>query len=257
MKIRIEPWLRFAVAMSLVLGTAGCGTIARENVLSHINTGFGATLTENPQTQLYEVKLGFIRTQSYSVPTGKTIVKEKGPDGETAKVAEGSPADVPELVSGIRVESGIKHLFLGANITESFALGSTAVNSPAAVAMYVATARNDAAATNAANAARDVAEAAERARTEFREGRIVAVDLESEIETVLDGIQTHEEFAYAVNAARRAQLIDPEDKTGLLERFTRDNWGETRSEAIAELKAYLMVSGDSVLQAKDFLRRVR
>ena len=123
---------------------AGCKTVGRENIISTINTGIGATITENPQTQLYEVKLGFIRTQFYSVPTGKKV------EG-TNQTNDAS--QTPEVVSGIRANSGIEHLFLGMDVSESFAVGKIAVMSPAAIAMYVGNAKSPEAAKRAAEAA--------------------------------------------------------------------------------------------------------
>ena len=123
------------------LTTTGCKTVARENIISTINTGIGATLTENPQTQLYEVKLGFIRTQFYSVPTGKNV--------EGTNQANDACC-TPEVVSGIRAHSGAEHLFIGMDVSESFAVGKKAVMSPAAVAMYVSQAKNPEAARDAA-----------------------------------------------------------------------------------------------------------
>jgi len=129
---------------------AGCKTVGRENIISTINTGIGATLTENPQTQLYEVKLGFIRTQFYSVPTGKNV--EGTNQSNNASLT-------PEVVSGIRAHSGAEHLFLGMDVSESFAVGKIAVMSPAAVAMYVAQAETATAANAASQAAQAVAKA--------------------------------------------------------------------------------------------------
>ena len=118
----------------------GCTTVVRENIISDINTGIGASITENQKTQMYELKLGFIRTQFYSIPTGKKV------DGPGAT----NRADlVPNLVSGIRANSGIKHLFIGMDVSESFAVGDIAVMSPAAVAMFITQARSKEHASNA------------------------------------------------------------------------------------------------------------
>ncbi len=117
----------------VLLFATGCSTVVRENIVSDINTGIGASLTENAKTQMYELKLGFIRTQFYSIPTGKKVEGE----GQTNR------ADlVPDLVSGIRAHSGIEHLFIGMDVSENFAVGSSAVWSPAAIAMYLSQAKN-------------------------------------------------------------------------------------------------------------------
>jgi hypothetical protein len=129
----------------------GCKTVARENVLSTVNTGVGISLSENPQTELYEVKFGFIRSQFYSVPSGKVVQGDKNFLNATNQFSNQAQM-TPNVVSGIRVQSDLRHLFLGADIVESFALGSDAVKSRAAVAMYISNAETDQKATNAAAA---------------------------------------------------------------------------------------------------------
>lgn len=134
LRIPLSVW----TAGLTILTTTGCKTVVRENIISHINTGIGISLTENPKTELYEVKAGFIRTQFYSVPTGKTVESERE-DGSGASNAANL---TPEVVSGIRAHSGAQHLFLGMDVMENFAVGKVAVMSPAAVAMYISTARD-------------------------------------------------------------------------------------------------------------------
>ena len=139
-------WQLSIASVTLFL-SSGCTTVVRENIISSINTGIGVSLAENPKTELYEVKVGYIRNQFYSVPTGKMV-----------KGATNNAADVtPELVSGIRMNSDARHLFLGITVAENFAVGKTAVMSPAAVAMYVSEARSPEAATAASSAASTVA----------------------------------------------------------------------------------------------------
>lgn len=137
--------------MTVLLTQPGCKTVARENILSTINTGMGLTVTENPTTQLYELKAGFIRTQFYSVPTGKNVegaetskVVENGKVTTSSTNLSNNARSTPNVVSGIRARSSAKDLFLGMDISENFAVGDDAVRSPAAVAMYIA----EAAATN-------------------------------------------------------------------------------------------------------------
>lgn len=166
---------------SAVLLAVGCKTVVRENIIASVETGLGVTLAENPKTELYEAKVGFIRSQFYSIPTGKvvenedndsdevktaeimamdksgtntTVIKEEmQPSGNLSAKADkrSNRADItPEVVSGIRVNSGIQHLFLGADISENFAVGKEAVKSQAAIAMYIAQANSDATAGAAA-----------------------------------------------------------------------------------------------------------
>jgi hypothetical protein len=58
------------------------------------------------------------------------------------------------------MHSGVEDLFVGMDVSENFAVGAVAVNSRAAVAMYVADAKDTQTATQAATAAGKVSEAA-------------------------------------------------------------------------------------------------
>ena len=139
-------------AMAIVSGTGCSTTVVRENIISSIDTGLGASVAENKQTQLYELKAGYIRSQFYSIPTGKvvqnpsvTMVMIISADGKTTNcipvtnsVALSNAANLtPQLVSGINAHTGLGDLLLGMTIMENFAVGSDAVNSKAAVAMYI------------------------------------------------------------------------------------------------------------------------
>ena len=141
-------------AIPSVLFTTGCKTVVRENIISSINTGIGVTLAENPKTELYEVKVGYIRSQFYSVPTGKNVEDESAGGTHLSNEAN----ITPEIVSGIRMESDARHLLLGVSVSESFAVGKIAVMSPAATAMYIADARNKNNATAAGAAAKQVSD---------------------------------------------------------------------------------------------------
>jgi hypothetical protein len=58
----------------------------------------------------------------------------------------------PQLVSGIRAHTGWQDLFLGMDVSESFAVGETAVKSNAATAMYISMAKDPENAQAAADA---------------------------------------------------------------------------------------------------------
>src|SRR6266446_1381080 len=98
-------YLELCICIGLL--STGCTTVVRENIISSVNTGVGFTLAENPKTELYEVKLGFIRSQFYSVPTGKTV---KGDKQECCSRQELSnhAEHTPELVSGIKMNSDFR-----------------------------------------------------------------------------------------------------------------------------------------------------
>ena len=135
-------------------GLAGCETYHRESIVSCVDTGLGLALTENPSTELYEARLGYIRSQFYSIPTGKLVRRHFETNVQQQFVITTNRADiVPDLVSGVRVESSYKQLFLGANISETFAVGTNGVNSRAATAMFIANAASEQQAASAAKAA--------------------------------------------------------------------------------------------------------
>lgn len=130
------------------LGT-GCSTV-RENIISSVNTGFGIQVTQNPQTQVPEVKVGYVRSQFYSIPTAKTVGKIRNNLSPTATAPLNDPSKTPELVSGIKAGASSKSGIVGMDIAENFAVGHEAVNSRAAIAMYIAQANNAQSATAAA-----------------------------------------------------------------------------------------------------------
>ncbi len=151
-----------AAALLAALITAGCSsTVVRENILSSVETGIGISIAENHQTQLYEVRAGYIRSQFYSIPTGKLVRNTNaasavvsGPGVAVTNAQISNAADVtPTLVSGIRMHTGWESLLLGMDVSENFAVGPVAVMSPAAVAMYVAGADSKEKAQAAAQAA--------------------------------------------------------------------------------------------------------
>lgn len=142
--------------MAFLFFGLGCKTVVRENIVSSVNTGIGISLTENPQTELYEVKIGYIRSQFYSVPTGKMVEADDKVNGAEQKLSNGAHR-TPNVVSGIRFNSDFRHLLLGATISENFAVGDRAVMSPAAVAMYIADAGSKEAAKSAAEGVRAAA----------------------------------------------------------------------------------------------------
>ncbi|MCQ8116671.1 hypothetical protein [Methylomonas rosea] len=148
----------------LTIGSA-CQTVYRENIVSSINTGIGLFLAENPQTELYEIKAGYVRSQYYSIPTGKIVKNEdKNENIPDQTDKRSNQADItPEVVSGIKMSSGVENLFLDMNVSENFAVGKAAVNSPAAVAMYIATAANENTASSAAKAVNSVSPSAMKA----------------------------------------------------------------------------------------------
>lgn len=121
---------------SILLNIIGCSTVLRENIISSVETGTGISIHENPTTQLYEIRAGFIRSQFYSIPTGK-VVKNKNAEPREPDPVLSNKADItPVVVSGIHSKSDWTNLIFGMDISENFAVGKEAVNSEAAKAMF-------------------------------------------------------------------------------------------------------------------------
>jgi hypothetical protein len=134
-------------ASAALLIATGCSTtVVRENIISTVNTGIGVQIAQNAKTQLYELKLGYMRNQFYSIPTSKRV----GGSNDVTSVT--NHIGTPQLVSGIGGSADIKGTSFGGGVAENFAVGETAVASPAAVMMYMATARTPEAAKAMAEA---------------------------------------------------------------------------------------------------------
>lgn len=160
MKPRNLNTLGAALSLAALLAAGCSSTVIRENLLSSVETGVGISIAENHQTQLYEVRAGYIRSQFYSIPTGKLVRNTNaatalvsGPGAAVTNAQISNAADVtPVVVSGIRMHTGWQSLLLGMDVSENFAVGTVAVMSPAAVAMYVAGADSKEKAQSAAQA---------------------------------------------------------------------------------------------------------
>ena len=189
MKTLIKKIIPIITLSGVGIMLAGCKTVVRENIISAIDTGIGATLAENKQTQMYELKAGYIHSQFYSIPTGKvvenedvdddakktteTVVTDKAGNKKTTTIKEdivaslpkqkkadrrSNRADItPQVVSGIRAKTSLADIVLGMEVSESFAVGDVAVMSPAATAMYIANAKDPATAQAAASAVSEAA----------------------------------------------------------------------------------------------------
>ena len=121
---------------SILLSIFGCSTVVRENILSSVETGTGISIHENPTTQLYEIRAGFIRSQFYSIPTGKVVKNKNAAPGEIDPSLNHEADQTPIVVSGIHSKSDWTNLIFGMDISENFAVGKEAVQSEAAKAMF-------------------------------------------------------------------------------------------------------------------------
>jgi hypothetical protein len=153
---------------------AGCETPVREDIIASVDTGIGASVAENKQTQMYELKAGYIHSQFYSIPTGKVVQNEQS--GSTnylgiLKDKRSNRADItPQVVSGIHAKTSLADVILGMEISENFAVGSDAVKSAAASAMYVADAKTATNALAAADAVKSVSNVKKSLHNSFERG---------------------------------------------------------------------------------------
>lgn len=99
-----------AAALSLF---TGCKT--PNSIISTTQTGLGFSLSENPSTQLYELRFGYFRNEFAFVP------------GNT-----NDPASVPDVMMEIRVEN----IFKNGLIYQRLAVGKNAVGQPGATLLF-------------------------------------------------------------------------------------------------------------------------
>ena len=113
-----------------VLLAALCGCTSLHSVITSTQTGLGISVSENPSTQLYELRLGYFRNEVAIVP------------GST-----NCPASVPDVLMEIRMENIIK----GGLVYQRLAVGPNAVSQPGAAYLFAKDA-NGAVSTNVAAA---------------------------------------------------------------------------------------------------------
>jgi hypothetical protein len=97
-------------------------------ITSGVNTVIGLDVSENPKTQVPHVRFGYVRSQLYYVPTGKTETTS-GQIGSSSGRADETPAVVSEIFVNSKFLSGV-------TISEKFAIGNAAVQSNAANATF-------------------------------------------------------------------------------------------------------------------------
>ena len=151
--------------LALPAAMLGCRShILRENVLATTNSMMGISLAQSPQTQMYELKAGYARSEFFFVPTSKRIVTDgeyRDAAGVHANAAATSfnadssriatlqqiqamedtdPSRTPEVLAEIQV-GGATGRGTGpetrstVTIRQRLAVGAKAVESPAAVAL--------------------------------------------------------------------------------------------------------------------------
>lgn len=130
-----------AVLCAMIIG-AGCSSrLARENVFANTESAFGLTIAENPQTQMYEMKLGYSRHELFYVPSSKMAFYDKGCNGLEGEKAPcklsnyNDPSKTPEVLAEIQIGSKAQGKDSGFTLRQRLAIGPKAVESDAAKAL--------------------------------------------------------------------------------------------------------------------------
>ncbi len=154
-----------ALLASMILTGCNGGKVLRENVLATTQSTIGISLAQNPQTQVHELKAGFVRNEFFLVPTSKRVVYDENnkdaagtgtatatTDGTGNKTTRSSnydkgvehndPTGTPEVLAEIQVGGKGKQSIgtspeQGADVEvyQRLAVGKIAVQSGAAVAL--------------------------------------------------------------------------------------------------------------------------
>ena len=103
----------FTITFGVLLACASCTNL--HSVIATTQTGLGVSLSENPSTQLYEMRFGFFRNEFTFVP-GNTNY----------------PGTVPDVLMELRYENILK----GGSLYQRLAVGSTAVAQPGATLLF-------------------------------------------------------------------------------------------------------------------------
>lgn len=111
-----------ALTLSMALGLGACAT---GYIVSSVQSVIGLDVSENPQTQVPHIRFGFVRSQYYYIPTGKSESKG-GP-------SSGKADEVPPMVSSFDVDLAFLQTV---TIREKFAVGAAAVQTDAAKLLF-------------------------------------------------------------------------------------------------------------------------
>jgi hypothetical protein len=113
--------------LAALLALTGCwtGCATSHSVIVSTGTVFGMTVSENPATALYEVRLGYARTEFAYVPSNRSNHTNQPPVGNGAK-------DTANVIMEIRMENLLK----GGLIYQRLAVGDVAVAQPGASLLF-------------------------------------------------------------------------------------------------------------------------
>ena len=116
------------VILLLLVVAASAGCAGRHAIYTATGTVIGVELSQNPQTQMYQAKLGYNRGEMAIVPTNRSGDKEPG------SVAAGAKDAVP-LILELRT-AGLFTFSDSGGIYQRLAVGESAVKQPGAAFMF-------------------------------------------------------------------------------------------------------------------------
>lgn len=114
--------LFLSFATLLLTGCAG-----RHAVVAITGTVIGVEISQNPQTQMYQAKLGYNRGELAIVPSNRSAEKDPGNFGNGA-------SDTTDVLMELKYKSIFS--FSNAGIYQRLAVGKTAVSQPGAAFMF-------------------------------------------------------------------------------------------------------------------------
>jgi hypothetical protein len=111
-----------ALMFGMALGLSACAT---GYITTSVQSVVGLDVSENPKTQVPHIRFGFVRSQYYYLPTGKSESAQGAP-------SSGRADETPTLVSSIDVDM---QFLQSGKISEKFAVGP-AVHGDAAKMLF-------------------------------------------------------------------------------------------------------------------------
>ncbi len=141
-----------SVAILVAASFGGCTErLNRENVFANTETGIGLFVAQNPKTQVYELKLGYLRHEFFFVPTSKTVTYNRqtspsgmlqwvfGPPLIEEGVSNHSPKPTAEVLGEVAADVSADGQEAGPSanfgVRQRLAVGETAVRTGGAVAL--------------------------------------------------------------------------------------------------------------------------
>ena len=126
--------------LCLAIMGGGCANkVNRENVFANTETGVGIIVGQNAKTQMYELKLGYVRHELFWVPTSKTIGYHSDFDSGEKQLDNIDASKTPQVLAEIMVDAkipssvgGTTQAITSFGVRQKLAIGAVAVGAPAA-----------------------------------------------------------------------------------------------------------------------------